>query len=91
MTDMDSPMATVKSRVQRAYPQSSPTPARERPVSAASDAWEVLSESGASLISPERRVVDEDSLRSWKSAGNGTALSDFGGECHQKGMTHKVE
>lgn len=39
--------------------------------------WEVLSDSGASLISPTREK--SDSMRSWKSARNGQKLDEFGG------------
>ena len=39
--------------------------------------WEVLSDSGASLISPSREK--SDSMRSWKSARNGQKLDEFGG------------
>jgi len=41
------------------------------------DPWEVLSDSGASLVSPTRDK--SDSMRSWKSAGNGQKLDEFGG------------
>ena len=60
-----SPRPTVFAQVQR------------RPET--SDAWEVLSESGASLISPAKDN-NVDSIRSWKSAGNGESISEFGGE-----------
>lgn len=50
-------------------------------ISVNSEKWEMLSESGASLISPMKGVQAKDgSVRSWKSAGNGEALSDFGRE-----------
>jgi hypothetical protein len=41
--------------------------------------WEVLSDSGASLISPSRNREKSDSMRSWKSARNGQKLDEFGG------------
>lgn len=44
-----------------------------------SDAWEVLSDSGASLISPVKEVAKDGSVSSWKSARNGESLSEFGG------------
>ena len=56
-----------------------PTISRKRQ----SEQWEVLSESGASLISPKQpqgEMVKSDSMRSWKSAENGGALGDFGGK-----------
>lgn len=50
-------------------------------MSFASENWEMLSESGASLISPAKGSEGkEGSMRSWKSAGNGEALCDFGRE-----------
>ncbi|EIW67024.1 hypothetical protein TREMEDRAFT_57638, partial [Tremella mesenterica DSM 1558] len=45
-----------------------------------SDQWEVLSESGASLISPQKGIPKSDSVRSWKSAGNGESMNEFGME-----------
>lgn len=48
-----------------------------------SDVWEVLSNSGASLLSPDKRpaLANSGSVSSWKSARNGECLGDFGGEC----------
>ncbi|OCF35506.1 hypothetical protein I316_02558 [Kwoniella heveanensis BCC8398] len=49
-----------------------------------SDAWEVLSDSGASLISPRKQQEVESGMKksgsvsSWKSANNGEALNEFG-------------
>lgn len=54
----------------------------ERRLSAMSDKWEVLSASGASLLSPaksQRGMTKSSSVSSWKSAANGEPLSDFGG------------
>ncbi|KAK8843365.1 hypothetical protein IAR55_007022 [Kwoniella newhampshirensis] len=54
-------------------------------VSRPSEAWEVLSDSGASMISPkkttqyERGIINSASVSSWKSANNGEALAEFGG------------
>lgn len=47
--------------------------------------WEVLSDSGASLISPSHEGRS-DSMRSWKSARNGKKLDvdEFGGEFYSK-------
>lgn len=45
--------------------------------SRASENWEVLSESGASLVSPPKGK--SGSISSWKSAGNGECLNEFGG------------
>ena len=46
-----------------------------------SDTWEVLSESNASIISADKRDNGTSgSMSSWKSAGNGERLSEFGGE-----------
>lgn len=41
------------------------------------ETWEVLSESGASLVSP-RQAHKTDSIRSWESARNGESMSEFG-------------
>jgi hypothetical protein len=46
-------------------------------VKTSTEPWEVLSDSGASLISPTREK--SDSMRSWKSARNGQKLDEFGG------------
>ncbi|OCF41957.1 hypothetical protein I317_04259 [Kwoniella heveanensis CBS 569] len=49
-----------------------------------SDAWEVLSDSSASLISPRKQQEAESGMKksgsvsSWKSANNGEALNEFG-------------
>jgi hypothetical protein len=55
--------------------------------STGSEAWEMLSDSGASLISPAKEVSTgmekSDSMRSWKSARNGQKLDEFGGELDQ--------
>jgi hypothetical protein len=61
------------------------TPLQRRPtvtnrpegVKTSTEPWEVLSDSGASLISPTRQK--SDSIRSWKSARNGQKLDEFGG------------
>lgn len=45
--------------------------------SRASENWEVLSESGASLVSPPKGK--SGSISSWKSACNGECLNEFGG------------
>lgn len=49
-----------------------------------SDTWEVLSESGASLVIPEERLTlsKSGSVSSWKSSGNGQLLGDLGGKHH---------
>nr|XP_019005677.1 uncharacterized protein I203_00991 [Kwoniella mangroviensis CBS 8507]OCF69138.1 hypothetical protein I203_00991 [Kwoniella mangroviensis CBS 8507] len=54
--------------------------------SRASDAWEMLSESGASLISPKKQggMIKSSSCSSWKSATNGEAMSEFGGHHNEK-------
>jgi hypothetical protein len=48
-----------------------------------SGSWEMLSDSGASLISPAKPPGGmgerSDSQRSWKSARNGQKLDEFGG------------
>ncbi|ORX39072.1 hypothetical protein BD324DRAFT_679573 [Kockovaella imperatae] len=51
-----------------------------------SDGWEVLSESNASIVSPDREMSSKHtSVSSWKSAGNGESLSEFGeGEAKSK-------
>ncbi|WVQ93273.1 hypothetical protein IAU59_000339 [Kwoniella sp. CBS 9459] len=53
-----------------------------------SDAWEVLSDSGASMVSPQKEVESgmkkSGSVSSWKSANNGEALSEFGGHHNEK-------
>ncbi|WVF65621.1 hypothetical protein IAT40_000351 [Kwoniella sp. CBS 6097] len=56
-----------------------------------SDAWEVLSDSGASMISPQKEgesaesgMKKSGSVSSWKSANNGEALSEFGGHHNEK-------
>ena len=56
-----------------------PTPSVHQPGGAknSTEPWEVLSDSGASLISPTREK--SDSMRSWKSARNGQKLDEFGG------------
>jgi len=46
-------------------------------VKSSTEPWEVLSDSGASLVSPSREK--SDSMRSWKSARNGQKLDEFGG------------
>jgi hypothetical protein len=52
----------------------------EKRLSRMSENWEVLSESGASLISPAKSgMTKSSSVRSWKSANNGESLSEFGG------------
>jgi hypothetical protein len=49
-------------------------------MSTGSEAWEMLSDSGASLMSPSREGEGKsDSMRSWKSARNGQKLDEFGG------------
>jgi hypothetical protein len=47
-----------------------------------SEAWEMLSDSGASFISPSRakEATETGSINLWKSAGNGEVLSEFGGQ-----------
>lgn len=48
-----------------------------------SGSWEILSDSGASLISPPKQngeTGERSSQRSWKSARNGSKLDEFGGE-----------
>ncbi|WVW79269.1 hypothetical protein I302_101236 [Kwoniella bestiolae CBS 10118] len=54
--------------------------------SRASDAWEMLSESGASLISPKKQsgMTKSSSCSSWKSANNGEAIGEFGGHHNEK-------
>ncbi|WWC97908.1 hypothetical protein V866_004796 [Kwoniella sp. B9012] len=54
--------------------------------SRASDAWEMLSDSGASLISPKKQggMTKSTSCSSWKSANNGEAMSEFGGHHNEK-------
>ncbi|WWC64108.1 uncharacterized protein I303_106715 [Kwoniella dejecticola CBS 10117] len=54
--------------------------------SRASDAWEMLSESGASLISPKKKsgMTKSSSCSSWKSANNGEAMGEFGGHHNEK-------
>lgn len=49
-----------------------------------SESWEVLSTSGASLISPMKDQPHGGSVSSWKSAGNGERLDEFGAI----GMSH---
>jgi hypothetical protein len=55
---------------------------RQAKTSTGSEAWEMLSDSGASLLSPGKGKgkgeEKSDSMRSWKSAGNGQKLDDFG-------------
>jgi hypothetical protein len=60
-------------------PLQRPTPSVHQPggVKTSTEPWEVLSDSGASLISPTREK--SDSMRSWKSARNGQKLDEFGG------------
>ncbi|WWD21121.1 hypothetical protein CI109_105602 [Kwoniella shandongensis] len=60
-------------------------------VSRRSEAWEVLSDSGASMISPrkeedepERGMSKSASVSSWKSANNGEAMLEFGGHHHEQ-------
>ncbi|KAK4685285.1 hypothetical protein P7C73_g4870, partial [Tremellales sp. Uapishka_1] len=45
-----------------------------------SDAWEVLSEADASLVAPAQstNIPKSSSVNSWKSAGNGESLNEFG-------------
>jgi hypothetical protein len=45
-------------------------------MSVTSENWDKMSASGASFIEP-MTGADAGSTRSWKSAGNGEALSDF--------------
>jgi hypothetical protein len=61
--------------------EAAPPPDSSRRLSRASDTWAVLSEGGASLILPAKPsgITKSDSVRSWKSAGNGETLSEFGG------------
>ncbi|WVQ81506.1 hypothetical protein IAT38_003630 [Cryptococcus sp. DSM 104549] len=55
-----------------------------------SDAWEVLSESDASMISPKKPEPAHESegkygsVGSWKSANNGEPLNEFGGDHHEE-------
>jgi len=51
---------------------------RAAKTSTGSEAWEMLSDSGASLMSP-CKDGKSDSMRSWKSARNGQKLDEFGG------------
>jgi hypothetical protein len=59
---------------------------RQAKTSTGSEAWEMLSDSGASMLSPVnskgkgKGEEKSDSMRSWKSAGNGQKLDDFGGQ-----------
>ncbi|ORY24783.1 hypothetical protein BCR39DRAFT_545922 [Naematelia encephala] len=65
-----------------------PTPERRiptedlNPPSQASDTWEVLSDSGASFASPAMAthggMTKSSSVSSWKSAGNGEKMAEFG-------------
>ena len=59
-------------------------------ISVNSERWEVLSDSGASLISPVRRT-NEGSVRSWKSAGNGETMSEFGSKSARSIMVFRDE
>jgi hypothetical protein len=54
--------------------------------STASETWEMLSDSGASLLSPQNDGKS-DSMRSWKSARNGQKLDEFGGESNMSQST----
>ncbi|WWC91287.1 uncharacterized protein L201_006230 [Kwoniella dendrophila CBS 6074] len=49
-----------------------------------SEAWEVLSESGASLVSPKKPSYGLTKTCSWKSANNGEAMAEFGGHHNEK-------
>ena len=53
---------------------------RRAKFSTSSETWEMLSDSGASLLSPHKENEGKsDSMRSWKSARNGQKLDEFGG------------
>lgn len=54
---------------------------RQTKTSSTSGNWEMLSDSGASFVSPSKAAKQDtmDIIRSWKSSRNGEKMDDFGG------------
>ncbi|WRT68977.1 uncharacterized protein IL334_005959 [Kwoniella shivajii] len=94
VSEPPTPFASHSFHPHSTFPSSlAPTPLKHKESmmsvqSRASDAWEMLSESGASLVSPKKiekqGMAKSSSVSSWKSANNGEPIDEFGGHHNEQ-------